>query len=116
MSHTSFTRSFVLMLAAVLGQFAVAKAVRATDYHVASNGSDAARGDASAPFKTIQKGIDAAHEAGDKLTIAAGVYHEELVLRAQGTKEKPIVIQAAQKQAVVVDGGQRVTGWQVVDK
>jgi len=110
------TRSVVVALAAVLGQFTVATAaVHAASYHVAPGGSDTANGDASAPFKSIQKGLDAATKPGDTLTIAGGVYHEELRLRSQGTNENPIVIQAASKQQVVVDGAQRVTGWKLID-
>jgi len=91
-------------------------ALRAADFSVATSGSDTANGSASHPLRTIQKGLDSLSTPGDTLTVLPGTYCEELTLRAAGTAERPIVIKAAQKQAVILDGAQRVQGWRLVDK
>ena len=87
----------------------------AADYYVATNGSDAANGSSAQPFRTIQKGIDCATRPGDIVTVLPGVYSEELVLRSRGAPGKPIVIQAAKKQEVILDGAERVRGWRLLD-
>jgi len=89
--------------------------LRAADYYVGPNGSDSAGGSPSQPFRTIQKGIDAASQPGDSVTVLPGVYSEELALRARGAPGKPIVIKAAKKQEVILDGAERVRGWRLLD-
>ena len=89
--------------------------VRAADYYVATNGSDTGNGSAAQPFRTIQKGIDSASKSGDTITVLPGTYSEELLLRARGTPDKPIVIKAAKKQEVILDGAERVMGWRLLD-
>jgi len=87
----------------------------AADYYVATNGSDTGNGSASQPFRTIQKGIDAVSQPGDTVTVLPGTYPEQLTLRAHGTPGKPIVIKAAKKQEVILDGAERVCGWRLLD-
>lgn len=90
--------------------------VRATDYFVATNGSDAASGKAAQSFRTLQKGIDSASQPGDTVTVLPGTYSEELLLRSSGAPNKPIVIKAARKQEVILDGAERVRDWRLVDQ
>jgi uncharacterized repeat protein (TIGR02543 family) len=50
-----------------------AAALRAADFYVASDGSDTAAGTEAAPFRTIQRGVDAA-ATGDRVWVAPGLY------------------------------------------
>ena len=86
--------------------------VRATEFQVATNGADTADGTAAHPFRTIQHALDALSKPGDAVTVMPGMYAEELSLRTSGTPDKPILLKAAQKQTVILDGAQRVRGWQ----
>lgn len=103
-----------LILLVLAGCLASAAAT-AADYHIAANGSDGASGSATQPFKTIQRGIDAAGRPGDTVTIHPGVYHEELMVRAGGTAERTIAIKAAEKGTVILDGARRIQGWRLLD-
>jgi hypothetical protein len=58
-------------------------------------------GDASAPFGSIQQGIDAA-QPGDVVTVAAGSYAESLQTARDGTAQAPITLRAAAGADVVV--------------
>ena len=89
--------------------------LHAADYFIATNGSDSGIGAAAQPFRTIQKGLDSAGKAGDTVTVLPGIYSEELLLRTRGEPDKPIVIKAAKKQTVILDGAERVTGWSLLD-
>ncbi len=53
----------------------------ATDYYVATNGSDVAVGTIGAPFATIQHGVDQL-VAGDTLYVRGGRYHEAISINA----------------------------------
>ena len=74
----------------------------AADFQVATNGADTAAGSAAHPFRTIQKGLEAAGQPGDTVTVLPGVYAEELSLHASGTPDKPILLKAAQPQSVIL--------------
>jgi MYXO-CTERM domain-containing protein len=65
-------RSLLLWLVAGLGLF-VARNVSATEYYVATTGSDSNAGTLAAPFATLQKAADTA-VAGDTVWIRGGTY------------------------------------------
>lgn len=48
------------------------------DYYAAPTGSNGNPGTAALPFKTIQKGVDAALD-GDVIHVSAGTYRESIV-------------------------------------
>ncbi len=78
-------------------------------------GKDDAAGSAAAPFKTISKAV-AALQPGDTVTIKGGVYREVVTVKASGTAEKPIVIQGAPGEKVVISGGEIIKGWKKLAK
>jgi hypothetical protein len=71
--------------------------------YVAPTGDDANPGSAERPFRTIQKGADAA-AAGDTVTITGGVYRERIVLHRSGNYfDRSIHLRAAPDQKVIID-------------
>lgn len=79
----------------------VAPAAGGVEYHVSPSGSDADPGTRGAPFRTIGKGAQVAR-AGDVVTIAAGTYSGTVRVAHSGTREAPIVFQAAVAGGVVL--------------
>jgi hypothetical protein len=77
--------------------------------------SDEGPGSAAKPFKTISKAV-AALQPGDRVLIKAGVYRENVVVKAAGTAEKPIVIEGAPGERAVISGGEELKGWKKVTK
>ncbi|MBX3744438.1 MAG: DUF1565 domain-containing protein [Verrucomicrobiae bacterium] len=75
--------------------FAGAVASLAATYHVAPTGNDTHPGTPTQPFRTVQRGVNAALAPGDVVVVAPGPYHENVVTRAAGTPGNPIVIRAA---------------------
>jgi len=77
----------------------------------AANASDENPGTREQPFKTINRGVRELLP-GDTLTVRGGVYRESVVLDLIGRPDKPITIQAAPGETVVVKGSEVVTGWE----
>jgi parallel beta helix pectate lyase-like protein/uncharacterized protein DUF1565 len=70
--------------------------------YVAPNGSDSNAGtDASHPLKTIQHAADISR-AGDLVSIAPGIYREDVNVTTSGTDAAPIVFRGA--EGAIVDG------------
>jgi len=76
----------------------------AATYYVATNGSDSSAGSLSAPFKTIQKGLDAL-QAGDTCYVRGGTYSEGLVLKQSGTSTARITVKNYNGETVTVSSG-----------
>lgn len=72
-------------------------------YYVAPQGDDAAPGTKERPFRTVQKGADAA-KAGDTVTLLAGVYPERVALKNPGEEGRPLRIVGEPAGAAVLDG------------
>ncbi|NBU39522.1 MAG: hypothetical protein EBS51_01620, partial [Planctomycetia bacterium] len=54
-------------------------------FHVTLGGDDLANGSETAPFRSIQRGLDAALEPGDTVLVHEGRYAERVVFRAGGS-------------------------------
>lgn len=72
--------------------------------YVATNGNDSSAGTASAPVKTIGRGLALA-PAGGTVVVRGGVYRETVTI------SKQVTLQNYPKEAVWLDGSTPVTGW-----
>ena len=72
--------------------------------HVSPSGNDSNSGVASAPVRTIQKGVSIA-STGGTVVVRAGVYRETVTIN------KAVTVQNYPKEAVWLDGSMPVTGW-----
>ena len=102
------------LIAAVLMLLAVS--ALATDYYVATAGSDSDPGTFAAPFATIQRAADMV-SAGDTVYIRGGSYHEAVVMTGlHGTDADPIVFISYPGEEVTIDGTEAIAdiavgGW-----
>ena len=88
--------------------------LEAAEFHVALTGQDANAGTAAAPLRHIQAAANLA-QAGDVITVHAGVYRERVSPPRGGTSDQQrIVYQAAAGEAVVITGAEVVKGWEKV--
>ncbi len=87
--------------------------LRAASYAVAQRqpkASDDGPGTSEQPWKTLAKAFEKAG-AGDTVLIGDGIYREQVVAKASGTAQEPIVFEAAPGAHVVLTGADRCTGW-----
>jgi alpha-N-arabinofuranosidase len=85
--------------------------IRAAEFHVATTGDDARSGTAAAPLRTIQRAAELA-QAGDVITVHAGVYRECINPPRGGESDtRRIVYQGAPGEKVEVKGSEVVKGW-----
>lgn len=86
-----------LSLAVLLLTFALPGAAQqrvVPTLHVATTGSDQNAGTEAAPFKTVQRGVDAA-KPGDAIMVHAGTHKGVVVIKKSGVPGLPIVIRPA---------------------
>ena len=63
------------------------------------------------PGESLNDAISAL-SPGDILEVKGGVYHEKIDLKISGTKENRITIRAASGEMPILDGTQKLSGWQ----
>ena len=80
------------------------------EFFVSPAGNDASDGSAAHPWRTISHAAAVA-EAGDTVTIHAGVYREWVKPANAGREGAPITYRAAKGERVVVTGADEVRGW-----
>lgn len=83
-----------------------APAIPASALYVASSGSDAAAGTASAPLKTISKAITKA-TSGQTVVVRGGSYHETVIIPSG----KTVHLRQYPGETVWLDGSSAVTGF-----
>ena len=81
---------------------------RAETFHVSAQGNDAAAGTATAPFRTVQRGAEAA-QPGDTVLVAPGIYRERVAPPRGGSEGKPIVFRSAARHKAVIKGSDEWT-------
>lgn len=82
-----------------------------TEFHVSPMGDDSNAGTAEAPLKTISAAAQLA-QAGDVITVHAGVYRERITPPRGGISDKKrITYQAAPNEIVSIKGSEPVKGW-----
>lgn len=96
------------------GALALCVAASATDYYVATTGSDEAAGSQEAPFRTIQRAAEVM-QAGDTCIVREGVYRETVRPANSGSADQPITFRAAEGESVVVSGADPIEGWNSQD-
>lgn len=74
-----------------------------TTFHVAPTGDDKAAGTLAAPFRTIQRGAEAA-QPGDTVLVHPGVYRERVAPPRGGLEGKPIVFRSLAAHAAIIKG------------
>ena len=75
-----------------------------------SAASDENPGSREKPLKTISAAVARVH-AGDRVLVHRGEYRETIIVKASGTSDAPIVIEAAPEEVVVIKGSDVVSGW-----
>lgn len=81
--------------------------------YVAPDGSDAAPGSRSRPFRTIRRAADRV-EPGDSIVVAPGTYPEDLTLARSGTRAAPVTLTSVGGTRPVLTGRLKVTASNVV--
>ena len=85
----------------------------ATEFVVATNGDDANRGTADAPFRTINRAAELAMP-GDTITVREGIYREWVKPARGGTDEDHRIVYRAEPGADVrILGSEPATGWEL---
>jgi parallel beta-helix repeat protein len=107
-------RGYLLLLSAIAACCLAPGAALANTAYVSLSGNDGAAGSATAPWRTIQHGVDTLHP-GDTLLIGPGVYRERIEIKHSGTPQAPITLAALPGAHVIVSGADRLNGWQRVD-
>ena len=78
------------------------------EWHVSETGRDGADGSAEQPVRTIQFAVDRARP-GDTVIVHPGVYPEPVSISRGGTKERPIVIRAAEQGKAILDSNREAS-------
>lgn len=79
-------------------------------YYVSPLGADGNPGTLAQPFKTIQRGADAA-AAGDSVVVRAGVYRETVRPPRSGAAGAPVRFETYIGEQVTVSGADPISGW-----
>ena len=104
--------------AALLCLVAVSVDAASVVLHVATNGTDAATGSASAPFASIPAAVNAARQqraanSAVSIVLHAGVFPLTEPLKLS-TADSGLTIAAWETEKPIVSGGRRITGWRNV--
>lgn len=114
-SAPRLTFASLLPLLTLLLSLAWQQDVAGATYHVSLQGNDAAAGTEAAPWRTLQRALDAV-QPGDNILIGPGNYRESMVVRRGGTAAAPVTIAPLPGARVVVTGADLFRdGWSKVE-
>ena len=99
-----FRLSWGLRLSVVVAML-MAPIALAETFHVSPAGDDRAAGTAAAPFRTVQRGAEAA-QPGDTVLVASGIYRERVAPPRGGADGKPIIFRSAELRKAVIKGSE----------
>jgi len=99
-----FRLSWGLRLSVVVAML-MAPIALAETFHVSPAGDDRAAGTAAAPFRTVQRGAEAA-QPGDTVLVAPGIYRERVAPPRGGADGKPIIFRSAELRKAVIKGSE----------
>ena len=106
---TAFVRMSRFMVVVLAG---LSSACLATDYYVATDGSDSHSGSKTEPWRTIQHAADTL-QPGDTVYIRGGVYRECVQPGRGGTSEdKRIAFKAYPGEIPMIKGSEPIATWQ----
>src|SRR5439155_27182902 len=96
-------RAAVLFVTALF----LASPAAARTYYVTPSGSDAASGDATHPWRTLQRAVAAA-DAGDTVTVRGGIYQVSNPVRPahSGRPGAPITLRADVEDPAIIDASE----------
>lgn len=97
-------------LSVFLSAFSLAATAHATDYYVATNGSDSNAGSQAAPWRSVKHAVDTM-VAGDTTYVKGGVYNDRNIwFTRSGTQSAPIRLLNAPGEFPIIDGGNGGSG------
>ena len=94
-------RNTMNLLARPAAGFRTAKAMA---FYVAPGGVDSNPGTLERPFRTIQRGVDAAKMPGDAVYVRAGTYAGGITFPVDGTADQPIILANYPKERPFISG------------
>ena len=99
------------IIAIITALWGLVSTAGATEFQVATNGSDAYSGSKRAPFRTIQHAADLA-QPGDVITVHKGIYRERVSPPRGGDSDaRRITYRAAPGERVVITGSEVMNNW-----
>ncbi|MEL6106037.1 MAG: right-handed parallel beta-helix repeat-containing protein [Planctomycetota bacterium] len=86
--------------------FLLSGVANGADFYVAVDGNDRSPGTDAHPFRSIQRGVNAAQSPGDNIIVRKGLYRldQPVILPNAGSPGRPITLRAAVNETVVIDG------------
>ena len=103
-----------IYLSVLFSLFLVCFSLSGKEYFTGVNGNDKNPGTETAPFRTIQKGVNSL-QPGDILTVLPGVYRENVSWKFKGDPAKKTIVRAKVPGTVLLRGDIPVSGFKKVD-
>lgn len=84
---------------------ALNESAQATDYYVATTGSDTNAGTLAAPFKTVTQALTTyVAGTGGTIYMRAGIYNEEVMITKSGNNNTPLILKPFNSESVTFNG------------
>ncbi len=112
MKQTAALTSFFTRISTVilLCSGGILMPLHAKTLYVDATANSGGNGSSKKPFAKIQKAVDLL-APGDVCEVRAGTYRESIQFKTSGTRQKPILLRAAENEKVMITGSEPVSGW-----